>query len=122
MIAGHGQNTVKPFAVQEPGFTLQAVAIEVLAGEMNDDFLAGLQDGFAQGLGRQLRIAAGVVGNRNPINGRAPGELSGKSGGLDRAPPDHRAAHGNHFGPDEKLGGLGQFFLQCLHLFTLMRN
>jgi hypothetical protein len=46
MIAGHGQNTVKPFAVQEPSFALQAVAIEVLAGEMNDDFLAGIQDGF----------------------------------------------------------------------------
>ena len=51
-----------------PGLGLQPVAIKIFAREMDDYFPAGGADEFTQGGGRELRIAARIIGDRNPIN------------------------------------------------------
>ena len=109
---------MKTFAIQQPRFAFESVSIEVFAGEMNDNFFAGVKNRFAERGGRELRIATRVVGDGNPVNGRTLDELVGEGAGFYRIALDHRTAHGNEFSPDEKSGGLKKFFVQCLHWFN----
>ena len=52
VVAGHGEDVVEAFAVKHPGFGLEAVAVEVFAGEVDDDLFAGIEDGAAERQGR----------------------------------------------------------------------
>jgi len=47
---------VKTLALQLPGCALQAVAIEVLAREVDDDFFSGVEDRLAESLRCELRM------------------------------------------------------------------
>jgi hypothetical protein len=49
---------------------------------MNDDFLSGIQQWFTQGDRAELRVAAGVVSYRNPIDLRVFSQFARKIAGL----------------------------------------
>jgi hypothetical protein len=97
VVAGHGEDVVEAFAVEHPGFGLEAVAVKVLAGEVDDDLFAGIEDGAAEGQGRELRMAAGVVGDGDPVDGGAGDEVVRKGAGFGRGALVHRAADGDEF-------------------------
>ena len=61
-VARHREDVVKALAVQQPRLALERVAVEVLASEVNDHLLARVKRGLAERGGRELRVAAGVVG------------------------------------------------------------
>jgi hypothetical protein len=75
---------VEALAGQFPRGALQAVAVEVLAREVDQDFLAGVNDRTAEGHRAELRVAAGVVGDGNAIDRVAADELSGESADVAR--------------------------------------
>ena len=89
----------------------QAVAVEVLAGEVNDHLLAGVQDRFTERGRGQHGIAAGVVGDRDPIDGLELDELVGEVAGADRLLFKDRAAGGDQFDPHQEVAGALEFLL-----------
>ena len=63
----------KPSLESCQAVALQAVAVEVLAGEMDQHFLAAVEDRLAERHRAELRIAARVVGDRHPVDARRSG-------------------------------------------------
>ena len=78
VVAAEGQDVVETFAGELPGFAFEAVAVKILAREMNQNFLAAVEDRLAEGHRAKLRIAAGVVGDRNPVDPIAVHQMRGK--------------------------------------------
>ena len=117
IVAAEGQDVVKPFAGELPGFAFEAVAIEVLAREMNQNFLAAVEDRLAERHRAELRIAAGVVGDRDPVDSIAMHELRGERAGANRLGVGHGAARGHQFHADREIGGFRQFIAERIHSF-----
>ena len=79
MVPGHGEDIVKPLAMQLPGFTPQSIAIEVLARKVDDDFFPRIEDGLSECLRCQLGITAGIVRHGAPIDSGRLRQLTCKS-------------------------------------------
>jgi hypothetical protein len=62
---------------------------------MDQHFFAGVEDRLAQRHRRELRVAAGVVGDRDPINGIAVREIGGEGPRVPGLAVGHRAAGGH---------------------------
>ena len=59
---------MESFRRKLPGGTLQAVAVKVFAAQMDHHLFAGVEDRFAERHGAELRVAAGVVGDGDPVD------------------------------------------------------
>ena len=70
IIAGQRENIVKSLRCATPGRGLQTVSIQVFAREVNDQWRAPGLECSGNPIGRQHRIAAGVVGDGNPPDPR----------------------------------------------------
>ncbi len=70
VIAGQRQDVVKPLRRVTPGGGFDAVAIEVLAGEVDDELRAPWLENIGDPIRRQHRVAAGIVGDGNPRDPR----------------------------------------------------
>jgi hypothetical protein len=85
-----------------PSLTFEAVAIEVFAGEMENDFFACVEGGLPKCLRRKLRITTCIVGNGNPINWTEINELACERTSFHGAPLRHGAADRYQLDTQEK--------------------
>ena len=73
IIARQSENVVEIPIGQLPGLAHQPVAVEVLAREVDDDFLAAFFKRSSQRVRGNHGIAAGIVGNREGVKARISG-------------------------------------------------
>ena len=87
---------VESFGGVSPGGGLDAVAVHVLAGQMQHDPLPAVGDQSAEPVGRKHRPAAGIVGDRNPADPAVAEQILGESGQIAGLVGRFEAAGGDH--------------------------
>ena len=88
----------KPFGGVAPGGRFQAVAVHVLAGQVQDDAVAALGHQPGEPVGREHRPAAGIVGDRNPADPRIGQQVPGEGRQVARRIDRLQAPGGDHLG------------------------
>ena len=75
IVAGEREDVVEPLRAQLPAATLERVAVPVLAREMDDHLLAARDQIGPERVGREHRVPARIVGDREHVDARVGGEL-----------------------------------------------
>jgi len=119
IIAGQHEEVVKPLAREMPGFAFESIPIEILAGKVNHDLAVRIAKGTAQRRSREHGIAAGIIGDRDPIDLRASGEIAGKLHRLRGIGLRHRAPRGNQFHADQEIARALKFIRKSVHRILL---
>ena len=98
IVAGDGQDVLETFRGVAPGGRFQAVAVHVLAGQVQDDAAAAVGHQAGEPVGRQHRPAARIVGDRNPADPRIGQQVLGEGGQIARRIDRLEPAGGDHLG------------------------
>ena len=96
IVAGDGQDVLETLGGIAPGGRLQAVAVHVLAGQVQDHAVAALGHQPAEPVGRKHRPAARIVGDRDPADARIGQQVPGEGRQIARRIDRLQSARGDH--------------------------
>ncbi len=103
IVAAEHKQVVETLAGEVPRLALQRVAVEILARKVDHHLAAGRLEGPAQRGCGEHGIAAGVVGDRHPVDARRRGEILRKGHRLPRARLGDGAAGRDQLHPEQKI-------------------
>ena len=96
IVAGDGQDVLETLGGVTPGGRFQAVAVHVLAGQVQDHAASALGHQAAEPVGREHRPAARIVGDRDPADPRIGQQVPGEGRQIARRIDRLQAARGDH--------------------------
>ena len=76
IVAGEREDVVEALRAELPAAALERVAVPVLAGEVDDHLLPARDEVGPERVGREHRVPAGIVGDREHVDARIGGELA----------------------------------------------
>ena len=112
VVAGEREDVVEPLRAELPAATLERVAVPVLAGEMDDHLLAARDQIGPERVGREHRVPARVVGDREHVDARVGGELPRHLHHPAAAVRRDQPAARDHLGRDDERAGLRELFAE----------
>ena len=117
VVAREREDVVEPGGGELPAAALERVAIPVLAGEMDDHLLPARHQVRPEGVRREHRVAAGVVGDREHVDPRVLRELAGEIEHLRAPVRGDRTAARHELGGDDERAGLSELLAKRRHGF-----
>ncbi len=97
IIAGNGKDVAKTFGRVAPGGGFQSVAVEILAGHVQNNPITTIRNHAAKPVGREHRPAAGIIGDRDPAHARIAKQIAGERGKIIRRIWKLEAPGSDHF-------------------------
>ena len=115
IVAGEREDVVESLRAQLPAAALERVAVPVLAGEVDDHLLAARDQIGPERVGREHRVPARIVGDREHVDPRVGGELARRLHHLAAAVRGDQPAARDQLGGDDERAGSCELFTEGDH-------